>query len=84
LAVPFLSYALETGDEATLNKLASEILSRAPNDVVAAWFIGASEIGNPQTARRGMAKLRFALHNGVDKVVSVPLDLRRAIETADR
>ena len=82
MAVPYLSWRLAAGDDAAILAVASRILAGDRDNPVGLWFSGTVLIATPQTAAEGIARMRRALAQGLERVMPVDAALKSQIRSA--
>lgn len=79
IAVPFLLWHLNHGQEDIMNKMTDLIIERNPNHPVGMWFKGIGLTAKPETAQEGVALMRKALEDGVQRFVPVEPSLKEQL-----
>ena len=82
MEVPYLSWRLAAGDDAAILAGASRILAGDRDNPVGLWFSGTVLIATPQTAAEGIARMRRALAQGLERVMPVDAALKSQIRSA--
>ncbi|MBF0267320.1 MAG: O-antigen ligase family protein [Alphaproteobacteria bacterium] len=80
LAVPYFSWLLAKGDEATLAKFAQSLLSRKGDDPVGLWFSGIVMLAYPETSSQGIERMLRAIDLGIEEVMPLDNHIRTQIK----
>lgn len=83
LAVPYLSWQITHGNEALALPLIQKMYQHEPFDPVALWFLGMSQLNDPNTLSRGIYNMRFALTKGIQNIIPIEKQLIQQIENAN-
>ncbi len=79
MAISFLTWRLEAGDEDTVRKFSDRILSQDGNDPVALWFSGVVLLKDPGSAKEGIVRLQRSLELGIEQFLKVKMKLKKEI-----
>lgn len=74
LAIPYLIWRLDAGDDAGALRLSKTILGKNRSDPIGLWFSGLALAGGHETRSQGLAQMRRALKLGIDRLI--PIDDR--------
>jgi len=81
LAIPYLYWTLEQGDDKEAANMIRKILKRNPEDPVGLWFFGMVSVSKPETRHQGLLNLQRALGAGIERFIVVDPNLKRMIRS---
>ena len=79
LAVPYLLWRMQSGQEDEVLQFSRRLLRRNPADAVGLWFSGIVLLAADETAEEGLLRLKRSLEGGIERFMPIDAKLRRQI-----